>query len=51
VSQYSWSSPTQLGPSENNLKAKRKCHIKHFIAPEIPNSKENSKSLQTKSFA
>jgi hypothetical protein len=42
VSQYSWSSPTQLGASENILNAKRKCHIKHFISPEILNSKKNS---------
>jgi hypothetical protein len=42
VSQYSWSSPTQLGASENILNAKRKCHITLFISPEILNSKKNS---------
>ena len=51
VSQYSWSSPTQLEASENNLNAKRKCHIKHFNAPEIPNSKENSQFWHTETLA
>jgi hypothetical protein len=51
VSQYSWSSPTQLGASENILSAKRKCHITHFISPEILNSKKNSENFHAETLA
>jgi len=50
VSQYSWSSPTQLEAFENNLNAKRKCHITLFIAPEILNSKKNSEIWHTETL-
>ena len=50
VSQYSWPSPIQLGSSENNLNAKRKCHITLFISPEILNSKKNSEIWHTENL-
>ena len=51
MSQYSWSSPRQLEPSKNNLNAKTKCHINHFIAPEIAYSKKNTQTWHTEALA